>query len=302
MPPALKINPQVLKTPAHGRKIPSVKIHHVTARGLKTAWLEAGSPRNDILLLLHGFPDDAHVWDAQIDRFKKRYHVIAPFARGTGPSEPTRDESRYGPDAALLDHLEILRHADPSGKRGVFLVGHDLGTLHAWRLAPLLGGRIKGLVIINGAHPLQIWSRRTNPRQIFKSWYTYVFMVPAVAETILRIFGRPIFKRAYASQGMPEECDPGAKRAASRAPFTVKQYRETAKAFGEDYFGDRFRLKAPVLAISSTQDAYLEPATIEELECLAEHPTVRVIEGRHWIQCEQPERVNALLEKFFKPN
>lgn len=299
MSAALKTNPRVLKTPSRNSKSTAVKTRSINARGLKTSWLEAGSPQKDVLLLLHGFPDDAHVWDAQIEHFRKSFHVIAPFARGTGPSEAAKDDARYGPDAAALDHLEILRHADPSARKGIYVVGHDMGTLHAWHLAPLIGPRLKGLAVINGAHPLQMWSRKTNPRQVLKSWYTYVFMVPAVAETFLKIFGRPVFKSAYASQGMPAANDPGAKGAAERAARTVKQYRETAKTLPRELRGNRFRLKAPVLAISSTDDAYLEPATLEELENLAERPTVRVIEGRHWIQCEQPERVNRLLERFF---
>lgn len=296
---ALKKNPHVLNMSERNVKAAPVKIRHVMARGLKTSWLDAGAPKKNILLLLHGFPDDAHVWDAQIRHFQKRYHVIAPFARGTGPSEPPKDDSRYAPDAAALDHLEILRAADPTGNKKVFVVGHDMGTLHAWHLAPLLGPRLGGLAVINGGHPLQMWSRKTNPRQLAKSWYTYVFMVPAVAETLLKIFGRPIFKSAYSKQGMPAKNDPEARGAASRSPRTVKQYRETAKTLPSELAGDHFRLLPPVLSISSTDDAYLEPATLDELECLAQKPTVRVIQGKHWIQCEQPERINKLLESFF---
>lgn len=274
-------------------------LHQTVCRGLKSAWLESGPAHGDILLLLHGFPDDAHVWDEQIAQFSNSYRVIAPFVRGAAQSQPANDERRYGLDAISLDNLEILRRVDPSGTRKIFLIGHDLGSLHAWHLAPILADRLKGLVIINGGHPLQMWSRKTNWRQVLKSWYVYLFILPFAPEALLRFFGHFLIRKAHRLSGYPEQHDPGALRATAQAPLLVKQYREIVKSLPAYLRGDRFKLKVPVLAIASDQDRYLEPTSLEELERLTQMPTVRVIAGKHWIQLEQPERINGLLEKFF---
>lgn len=273
----------------------------LTTRGLKTAWLEAGSPKNDILLLLHGFPDDAHVWDEQIQHFRNHFHVVAPMMRGAGLSEPSRDQSRYGLSATALDQLVILRKIDPAGRKKIYLVGHDLGTLHAWHLAPLLGKRLKGLVILNGGHPLQVWGRKTNTRQLMKSWYVYLFLLPLMPELLLKTVGKPILKRVKKWGGIPENKMGSAAEALNYAANTVKQYLEIAKSLPKYWwYANRFKLDAPTLAISTTGDAFVEPTTLKELNLIAKKPSVRIIEGKHWIQCENPDRINKLMDKFFR--
>lgn len=275
---------------------------HATVRGLKTAWLEAGSKYADnLFLFLHGFPDDAFVWSEQIRHFREKFLVVAPMMRGVGQSVAASDQKRYGLSAISLDNLNILRHIDPKAKKNIYLAGHDLGSLHAWHLAALLGKRLKGLVILNGGHPLQAWERRKNLRQILKSWYIYLFLLPFIPEAILKTFGKPLLKRLQSKNGMPPEKLKQAELALSFTPNSVKQYREIVKSL-PDYISkaNRFKLNVPILSISSLHDAFVEPASLKELHLVAHKPTVRVIEGRHWIQCEAPTRVNHLIEKFFR--
>lgn len=273
----------------------------LTVRGLKTAWLEAGSSKNNILLLLHGFPDDAHVWDEQIRHFRAHFHVVAPMMRGAGLSEPSEDQSRYGLSATALDQLAILRKINPAGRKKIYLVGHDLGTLHAWHLAPLLGKRLKGLVILNGGHPMQAWERKTNYRQVMKSWYMYLFLIPLLPELLLKTVGKSLLKRTKKRNGIPDKKMSDATKALDYAAHTVKQYREIAKSLPAYWWhANHFKLEAPVLAISTTGDAFIEPATLKELNLIAKKPSVRIIEGKHWVQCENPDRINKLMDKFFR--
>jgi pimeloyl-ACP methyl ester carboxylesterase len=272
----------------------------IIVRGLKTAWIGAGQKNHDILLFLHGFPDDAQVWSEQIKYFQKKYLVIAPMMRGVNGSEATCNRSRYGLDAGTLDTLSILRHLDPDGEKNIRVVGHDLGSMYAWHLAPLLGKRLKGMVIINGGHPLQAWERKTNIRQLLKSWYVALFLVPVVPELILKTFGKKLLARIQKNNGVPEVKWEDAAATLAFTPNTVKHYRGIAASFSAYVLRkDGFKLEAPLLHISSDHDAFVEPANLSELEKLAKHPTVRVIPGKHWIQWEQPERINKLLEKFF---
>ncbi len=75
------------------------------------------SGRNDkpILYFVHGYPDTAECWDRQFDFFATDFQVVAPFSRGTRPSDRSPDLRRYGLDAVCLDHLEILNAVDPPG-------------------------------------------------------------------------------------------------------------------------------------------------------------------------------------------
>ena len=107
----------------------SLSINSAVIRGLKTSWLqsesnEESSEKSDagakpIAMLLHGYPDSPECWDLQFSALKKDCEIVAPWIRGAGESESTRQISRYGSTAVVLDHLEILSKVDPDSSRKV---------------------------------------------------------------------------------------------------------------------------------------------------------------------------------------
>lgn len=267
--------------------------------GLNLSWLEAGEKNPSLLLFLHGFPDTAHVWDEQIKFFSKKFHVIAPMIRGVGESELGSEDRRCGLDAMALDILSLVDLICDKKKKDIIVVGHDLGTLHAWHLAPLLGDRLKGLVIINGAHPLQVWERRKNLKQVAKSWYAYFFFTPILPEIVARFLGPVLFKKQIKDNGGGKNAPLNFFDGIGYAHRSVKQYRQIARSLPAYIFNkNRKKIDCPVLAISSLSDKYLEPATLEELNRYTKKPFVRVIPGKHWLQYEQPDTLNKLIDKF----
>ncbi len=58
----------------------------VEANGITFSYLEAGSGR--LVLLLHGFPDNAWTWRDQLEAFSQAgFRTVAPFLRGYPPTE-----------------------------------------------------------------------------------------------------------------------------------------------------------------------------------------------------------------------
>src|SRR5947209_14591127 len=58
---------------------------HVHANGIDFAALTAGD--GPLVLLLHGFPDNAHTWDHQLGALAQAgYRAVAPFIRGYHPT------------------------------------------------------------------------------------------------------------------------------------------------------------------------------------------------------------------------
>ena len=53
----------------------------VTANGVKFAYLEQGS--GPLVLLVHGFPDTAHTWDAGNEHFQPTTFQISNISAGT---------------------------------------------------------------------------------------------------------------------------------------------------------------------------------------------------------------------------
>lgn len=98
------------------------------------------------VVLLHGFPLDHAMWEAQIEGLSSRFRVIAPDLRGFGRSTLGSEDAelgvgmeRYAADViAMLDWLEI---AEP-----VVLVGFSMGGYAAWQAALRWPGRVRGLV------------------------------------------------------------------------------------------------------------------------------------------------------------
>ncbi|MBI3556302.1 MAG: alpha/beta fold hydrolase [Deltaproteobacteria bacterium] len=194
-------------------------------RGLRTAWLEErGASGRPLLLFLHGCPDSAQTWQPQLDYFhSQRFTVLAPFARGIGDSEPAPDSGRYGRDAIALDHLEILRALDPSGQEKVVIVAHDIGGIHAWHLARLLGNRLAALVLVNAPDLSQMARRLTQARQVLKSWYIALFQLPLVPEALLSRWEAQLIARAQEKTGMPRDTP------VTIAPFLSVHHHEAAR-------------------------------------------------------------------------
>jgi len=270
-----------------------VALRSTPVRGLETEWIDegAGSPGRPVLFFIHGFPDDARVWEEQIAHFSKEYRVIAPQLRGAGGSSAGTDRSRFSLDAVALDHLEILRAALPDEPESrVVVVGHDIGGPHAWHLARLLGPRLAGLVLINAPDLGQMARRFANPRQLLKSWYIGVILAPKIPELLLQRFGDRIFR------GVDSRTEsPSGLLGHYREAFAILR-RHPARTLA----GSIPKVEAPVLVLWGAKDPYLLPPSEGEIERLAARPTIRILDGGHWPQRKNPQKVNSLLEDFLR--
>ena len=103
----------------------------VSVRGLSFPVVDHGT--GPVVLLLHGFPDDRHLWRYQVGPLAKAgYRVVAPDLRGFGDAPRPQDPKDYGLSIVIDDVLGIL---DALEIRRVQLVAHDWGAAVGWRLA-----------------------------------------------------------------------------------------------------------------------------------------------------------------------
>jgi pimeloyl-ACP methyl ester carboxylesterase len=85
--------------------------------------VEAGNPRDPLLILLHGFPEFWWAWRKQITPLAEAgYYVVVPDMRGYNTSDAPRDVSAYDLDTLAADVIEL---ADAYGLDRFRLVGHD---------------------------------------------------------------------------------------------------------------------------------------------------------------------------------
>ncbi|HTO70214.1 MAG TPA: alpha/beta hydrolase [Myxococcota bacterium] len=103
-----------------------------------------------LLLFLHGFGNDAHVWDWVAPAVAPHYRVVALDHRGHGQSD--RDpEARYDHETMARDVASAL---ESLGAERAVIVGHSLGGRVAMRFAGLWPEKLAGLVIVDSAPEL----------------------------------------------------------------------------------------------------------------------------------------------------
>lgn len=118
--------------------------------GLRLHWLR--HPCHDphsrsVCVLLHGFTNDAHVWDAVAAELQQSHEVLALDHRGHGDSDwdPERKYSHW----QLADDLQdFLQQVVPQGCT-VHVVGHSLGARIALLALAALTCPIASLTIID---------------------------------------------------------------------------------------------------------------------------------------------------------
>jgi len=109
-------------------------------------WSSEGVP----MLLLHGYSNEAHIWDDFIPTVSPHYRVLALDLRGHGNSD-WHPQAAYAYDDHVADVEAIV---ESLGIDRLVVVGHSLGG----RIAMLYGGRnpdkLAGLVIVDSAPEL----------------------------------------------------------------------------------------------------------------------------------------------------
>ncbi len=104
-------------------------------------WSTEGVP----LLFLHGFGNDAHIWDDFAPVVAPHYRTLALDHRGHGDSDWS-DAGRYGYDS-LADDVEAV--TNELGIERLVLIGHSLGGRVSTLFASRHPERMAGLVLVD---------------------------------------------------------------------------------------------------------------------------------------------------------
>jgi pimeloyl-ACP methyl ester carboxylesterase len=111
-------------------------------RETQLAYDERGS--GTPLVLLHGFPFDRSIWQAQLDEVGKTARVLAPDLPGFGASPPLA-----GGEPSIAGYaVQIANWADSVGLRRFALAGHSMGGYIALAFAGAYADRLTGLGLI----------------------------------------------------------------------------------------------------------------------------------------------------------
>lgn len=144
---------------------------------LDIGYEESGNARGTPIVLLHGFPDDAHAFDRVAPPLANAgYRVLAPYLRGYGPTR-FRDPgtTRMAEQAAIGQ--DVLDFADALGLPQMLLCGYDWGGRAAAIVAALHPKRVRGIVLLGGYTIQNVFSpQRPEPPEVEREfWYQWYF-------------------------------------------------------------------------------------------------------------------------------
>ncbi len=284
---------------------PETEIRHrtIATNGVRLHVVEAGPEDGPLLILLHGFPEFWYGWRQQIGPLAAAgYRVQVPDQRGYNLSGKPRRVASYNLDRLARDVLGLL---DEAGTTKARVVGHDWGAVVGWWLGVRYPDRLERLALLNVPHPLvmeqTLWHSSTQRK---KSNYMFFFQLPWLPE---RLFSRKDF--AYAEKSLLGSSRPGTfsdedlarYKAAWSQPRAVRSmihwYRAALRA--RPPRPKNPRVTVPTLLIWGTQDRFLGQEMAQPSIDLCDQGRLELIpEASHWVQLEEPERVNQLLLDF----
>ena len=276
----------------------------VRANGLRFAVHTAGDG-DKLALCLHGFPEAWFSWRHQMPLLAKLgYRVWAPDMRGYGDTDRPGRTRDYAIDRLVDDVAGLI---DASGSKDVTLVAHDWGGHVAWELAAMGVRPLSRLVNMNIGHP-RVMTKAIyggSIEQMRKSWYIFFFQLPFLAERSLSKNEHAAIAQAFRGMAVDKSRFPDELmdlyRASAAKPGAItamlSYYRAALRHPSKRRRVEK--IDTPTLLIWGEADAALGIELAEgSAACVRDFTLARIPACSHWVQQEQPEQVNAILEKW----
>jgi 3-oxoadipate enol-lactonase len=235
----------------------------------------------DGLLLLHAFPLDARMWEAQLSAFSGVLPVVAPHLPGFGGTEPAGEVMTMG---AAADR--VLAELDRAGVDRAAVCGLSMGgyvAFELWRRAP---HRIAGLVLANTRAEPDSEEGATTRR--------------ALAERLRREDNGFLVETPppLLSQGAPEELRAYVRRLIADQPADAIAAASLGMAERPDSRPDLPGIDVPALVITSTDDTLIPSSMSMPMADTIPGATLLVMEGAgHLSNLEQADAFSGALEE-----
>jgi pimeloyl-ACP methyl ester carboxylesterase len=288
----------------------AITLGYAELEGIRLHYAESGSENDDLVILLHGFPEFWYSWRHQLAALAGRYHVVAPDMRGYNLSDkPSRIED-YRIDVLVEDVVGLIKFF---GASRAAIVGHDWGAGVAWAVARKYPERVSKLAVMQ-VPPAAAWRANITFRQLLRSWYMFFFQVPALPEWLIRRknlsgLDRTFRERVFRTNTFSDS-DVESYKQAMRQPgaltAAINYYRANVgsifRGSRDDSPKKQDGIEVPTLFIFGEQDFAIIPETVRNVQNYVNGPyrEVRIPDSGHWVQNEAVAEVNSALIDFLQ--
>ncbi len=294
------MQPQRKMTISHGfADVNDIRLHYA----------ECGTSNEELVILLHGFPEFWYSWRHQLPVLGGRYHVVAPDMRGYNLSDKPPRVEDYRIEFLVSDVLGLIRHF---GKSQAAIVAHDWGAGVAWAVAQRHPELVSKLAALQVPMPVA-WRDNMTLRQFLSSWYMFFFQLPRVPEwwASRKNFARieRMYRETIVRPGAFTDEDIAAYKDALRQPgaltssinyYRANVFRSLLRGGTETPKDSDGRVRVPTLFIYGEQDIAVIPSTVRDLGRFIDAPyrELRIPDSGHWVQNEAVDEVNGALLEF----
>jgi pimeloyl-ACP methyl ester carboxylesterase len=277
--------------------VDGVEHRYADVDGLRMHYAEAGDPAADVVLLVHGWPENWWAWRHLIEPLSRRFRVIAPDLRGLGWTE-----APPGGYEKLQLARDVVGLMDALGVERARWVGHDWGSFAGFHAMFDSPDRFERFMPLSMPHP---WPPEgaPDPTRLLRLWYQV-------------LLASPVLGRLAIKQGFPAQALRKSRKAGSWSDEELELYGELGKRPGyteamvqyyrtfllhemlplaRGAFRDH-RLTVPTRLVVGSADAIARDMG-DEYRKYADDMTVEYVEGAaHWLPEEKPD---AVLEHAF---
>jgi pimeloyl-ACP methyl ester carboxylesterase len=297
------------------QSVPAAPVRTVRTNVLEIGYHESGSPAAFPVILLHGFPDDAHAYDGVAPALANGgYRALAVYLRGYGPTRfldagvaRTAEQAAIGQDVIdFADALKLPRFA---------VAGFDWGGRAACVASALHPDRVRGAVLVGGYSIQNTVTppRAAAPEAVRRLWYQWYFNTEAGRtglEQNRRALCEFMWREWSPTWQFSDEMFSLSARSFENPDFVdcvIHSYRHrNFNAPGEPRFVDveqrlakRPPISVPVIVLHGGDDGFGHPAaeiTAGERATLPKIIDKRIVAGAgHFVPHEKPEAVAAAL-------
>ena len=243
------------------------------------------------VVLLHGFPLDHTMWNAQIDALAVQCRVIAPDLRGFGQSSlgdatPTSGMplEQYADDvAAMLDAIGV--------NEPIVLAGFSMGGYIAWQFVRKYGNRLCALIQCDTRAAADTDEARANRLKMAERIHEWG--AARVAETM----GPKLFAAGKFEEN--PEIVRELRRVISETSPSAIAVAQRAMAARPDMSHLLPNIEVPTLVIAGVEDALIPAKEMQQIAETIPHGRYAEIAGAgHMATIENPEAVNAAITAF----
>jgi pimeloyl-ACP methyl ester carboxylesterase len=281
-----------------------IREDNVRANGVSFAVLEAGE--GPLVLLLHGFPDNAWTWELQLAALARAgYRAVAPFLRGYAPSEVPAEA--FDTEDMTSDLRALIGALGESSAR---VVGHDWGGLAVMNTAALYPEVIERAVSIGVGHPRTAINIFSSPEQLHYAFHVWFLQMEVFAEAALRAndFALVDYLWQHWSAQAPDPAHlarvKGTLSEPGVVPALLSYYRGLVRipSAKPDFFKRATQnIEVPMLVVYGEGDPARTVSESERPFFSGEYRREIIADAGHFVHREQPEQLNRLLLEQLSP-